>query len=246
MSFSTLYASVLFAIGKKRQAIAYLDSEIEQYIIYGNGFLAPYLEALRAELFFKSNNKVEALIWARNSHVDPKTILSESYSTILGKLRILLSKPSEFPKNLLKELTDQLSRGNNKRYLTESKLIECCLNLSLGNKNDAHLAIVDVLKILPLIQYRGLYETYMSYCPRLESLINKYTSNRESLSISKKIKITNRENQIIDLYDQRLTDQEMANQLGISLSTLKRHNVNIFNKLQVSSKRQVLAVLMKG
>ncbi|MCO4820784.1 MAG: AAA family ATPase [Flavobacteriaceae bacterium] len=245
MSFSTLYASVLFAIGKKRQAIEYLDSEIEQYIIYGNGFLAPYLEALRAELFFKSNHKAEALIWAQNSHVDPKVILSESYSTILGKLRILLSNPSEFPKNLLKELIDQLSKGNNKRYLTESKLIECCLYLSIGNKNAAHLAIIDILKILPLMQYRGLYETYMFYCPRLEGLINKHASNRESLSISNKVKITNRESEIIDLYDQRLTDQEMANQLGISLSTLKRHNVNIFNKLEVSSKRQVLAVLMK-
>ena len=246
MSFSTLYASVLFAIGKKRQAIEYLDSEIEQYIIYGNGFLAPYLEALRAELFFKSNHKAEALIWAQNSHVDPKVILSESYSTILGKLRILLSNPSEFPKNLLKELMDQLSKGNNKRYLTESKLIECCLYLSIGNKNAAHLAIIDILKTLPLIQYRGLYETYISYCPRLEGLINKHASNRESLSISKKVKITNRESEIIELYDQRLTDQEMANQLGISLSTLKRHNVNIFNKLEVSSKRQVLAVLMKS
>jgi ATP/maltotriose-dependent transcriptional regulator MalT len=73
-------------------------------------------------------------------------------------------------------------------------------------------------------------------------LIDTHTSKLEFLSLSKKVKISNRENQIIALYDQRTTDQEMANQLGISLSTLKRHNVNIFNKLQVSSKRQVLLV----
>ena len=246
MSFSTLYTRVLFFLGKKNQAIKFIDSEIEQYILNGNGFLVPYLESLRAEFLFMANNKNEALIWAQDIYVDPKTIITESYSTILGKFRILLSKPLEFPKKLLMELITHLSIGNNKRYLTESKLIECCLNLSLGNYNAAHLEIVSVLKELPLIQFRCLYETYMFYCPSLEGLINKYTSNLESLSISKKVKITNRENQIIDLYVNRLTDQEMANQLGISLSTLKRHNINIFNKLQVSSKRQVLAVLMKG
>ena len=85
----------------------------------------------------------------------------------------------------------------------------------------------------------------MIYSPELVDLINKHTNNLESLSLSKKVKITNRENQIIALYTQRLTDQEMANQLGISLSTLKRHNINIFNKLQVSSKRQVLVIMDK-
>ncbi len=129
--------------------------------------------------------------------------------------------------------------------MAESKLIECCHNLSLGHYNASHLAIVEVLKMLPLTQFKSLYETYMIYSPELVDLINKHTNNLESLSLSKKVKITNRENQIIALYTQRLTDQEMANQLGISLSTLKRHNINIFNKLQVSSKRQVLVIMDK-
>ena len=242
MSFSALYARVLFAVGKKSQALAFLSEEIEQYIIYGNGFLAPYLAALRAEFSFLSNDINEAQIWAQDIHVDPSTIISESYSTILGKLRIMLSNPATFPEKLLGELIVALSNGNNKRYLAESKLIECCYNLSLGNYIASHLAIAGVLKMLPLVQFKSLYETYLLFCPDLEGLLKEHTNTIESLSLSKKVKITNRENQIIDLYVQRLTDQEMADQLGISLSTLKRHNVNIFNKLQVSSKRQVLVV----
>jgi DNA-binding CsgD family transcriptional regulator len=245
MSFSTLYARVLFAIGKKSQAVAFLNDEIEQYIIYGNGFLVPYLEALRAEFSFVSNDKNEAQIWAQGIAVDPGTIMSEAYSTILGKLRILLANPSTFPEKLLGDLKMYLSNANNMRYLAESKLIACCFYLSLGNYDAAHVAITDVLKHLPLLQFKSLYETYIVYRPELEELMNKHTSNVEVLSLSKKVKITNRENQIIGLYAQRLTDQEMANQLGISLSTLKRHNVNIFNKLQVSSKRQVLVVFEK-
>ena len=120
------------------------------------------------------------------------------------------------------------------------------MDLSKGNYDASHIAIVDVLKSLPLLQFKSLFETYILYRPDLAELINEHTSNQETLSLSKKVKITNRENQIISLYAQRLTDQEMASQLGISLSTVKRHNVNIFNKLQVSSKRQVLAVLIKG
>ncbi len=245
MSFSTLYARVLFAIGKKNQAIAFLNEEIEQYIIYGNGFLVHYLEALRAEFSFLSNDKNEAQIWAQGIDVDPSRIISEAYSTIIGKLRIMLGNPSTFPEKLLEDLKVNLSNANNKRYLAESKLIECCLNLSLGNHEVSHLAIADVLKILPLVQFKSLYETYVLYSPDLAELLNEHTSKLESLCLSKKVKITNRENQIIALYDRRLTDQEMANQLGISLSTLKRHNVNIFNKLQVSSKRQVLVVFEK-
>jgi ATP/maltotriose-dependent transcriptional regulator MalT len=245
MSFSTLYARVLFAIGKKSQAFAFLNEEIEQYIIYGNGFLVPYLEALRAEFSFLSNDKNEAQIWAQAIDVAPSTTISEAYSTILGKLRIMLANPLTFPDKLLGDLKVSLSNANNKRYLAESKLIECCLHLSLGNYEASHVAIADVLKMLPLLQFKSLYETYILYSPDLAELINDHTSNLESLSLSKKVKITNRENQIIDLYTLRLTDQEMANQLGISLSTLKRHNVNIFNKLQVSSKRQVLVVFDK-
>jgi DNA-binding NarL/FixJ family response regulator len=70
--------------------------------------------------------------------------------------------------------------------------------------------------------------------------INEF--NSQSIP-SKRVLITNREQQVIDLYSERLTDKEMAKKLGISLATVKRHNVNIFNKLQVSSKRQVQAIL---
>ncbi|MCT4623488.1 MAG: LuxR C-terminal-related transcriptional regulator, partial [Schleiferiaceae bacterium] len=59
------------------------------------------------------------------------------------------------------------------------------------------------------------------------------------------VKLTNRETDIVELFRDRLTDKDIALKLGISLSTVKRHNINIFNKLQVSSKQQALEVLSK-
>jgi hypothetical protein len=113
--------------------------------VNGNGFLVPYLESLRAEFSFLSNDKNEAQIWAEEIDVDPSTIMSEAYSTILGKLRILLANPSTFPEKLLKYLKVNLSNANNKRYLAESKLIACCLSLSRGDHEASHIAIAEVL-----------------------------------------------------------------------------------------------------
>ena len=52
--------------------------------------------------------------------------------------------------------------------------------------------------------------------------------------------LTNREEQILRLIGEGLTNQEIADDLVISLYTVKRHATNIYNKLNVSSRRQAV------
>jgi len=52
--------------------------------------------------------------------------------------------------------------------------------------------------------------------------------------------LTSREEEILRLMAEGLTNQEIANELVISLYTVKRHATNIYNKLNVSSRRQAV------
>jgi LuxR family maltose regulon positive regulatory protein len=54
--------------------------------------------------------------------------------------------------------------------------------------------------------------------------------------------LTNREEEILRLMAEGLTNQEIANELVISLYTVKRHATNIYNKLNVSSRRQAVLI----
>jgi LuxR family maltose regulon positive regulatory protein len=50
--------------------------------------------------------------------------------------------------------------------------------------------------------------------------------------------LTERELEILLLFDERLTNQEIAQQLVISPKTVKRHASNIYQKLSVSNRRE--------
>ena len=53
--------------------------------------------------------------------------------------------------------------------------------------------------------------------------------------------LTNREQEILELFSQRLSNQEIADSLYIAPSTVKRHTANIYRKLDVNSRREVVS-----
>ncbi len=55
--------------------------------------------------------------------------------------------------------------------------------------------------------------------------------------------LTRTEQQIVLLLSQRLTNSEMAEQLHVQIGTIKNHLVRIFDKLQVKSRQEALALL---
>ena len=52
--------------------------------------------------------------------------------------------------------------------------------------------------------------------------------------------LTNREQEILELFTQRLSNQEIADSLYIAPSTVKRHTANIYRKLDVNNRRQAV------
>ncbi len=60
-------------------------------------------------------------------------------------------------------------------------------------------------------------------------------------------KLTNREMDVLTLFEQRLTNQEVADELCISVATIKRHAISIYRKLDAKNRRDaVLKAVQEG
>ncbi|MCU0503538.1 MAG: helix-turn-helix transcriptional regulator, partial [Anaerolineae bacterium] len=53
--------------------------------------------------------------------------------------------------------------------------------------------------------------------------------------------LTRREQQVLELLAQRMTAQEIAQKLVLSDQTVKRHRANVYQKLDVHSRRDAIA-----
>jgi LuxR family maltose regulon positive regulatory protein len=54
--------------------------------------------------------------------------------------------------------------------------------------------------------------------------------------------LTDRELEVLELLSQRLTNQEIAEQLVIASGTVRQHTHNIYQKLNVKGRRQAVAI----
>ena len=57
--------------------------------------------------------------------------------------------------------------------------------------------------------------------------------------------LSNREIDVLNLLEMRLTNKEIAQRLFVSSETVKKHNFNIYRKLEVNDRRQAVAAAKK-
>ncbi len=104
--------------------------------------------------------------------------------------------------------------------------------------------------IYPFVEQSEMMEVLLPQIKPDNESFNKFmlllietVSNKKKISSADRI--SNRELDIINLLAQRLSNQEIADKLFISISTVKRHIINIYQKLGVNKRREAVELAEK-
>lgn len=91
-------------------------------------------------------------------------------------------------------------------------------------------------------QYRPIKKVPLPYVKQLHRLMFPLDQESDSATLTNGYKpsLTLKEQEVLKLMEIGLTNKEMADKLGVSLSTIKTHINNIYSKLQVKNRLQAL------
>lgn len=107
--------------------------------------------------------------------------------------------------------------------------------------------LFSVLKSRIYINYQS-WDTYAVVVAILFLVIGVWVSKtyfayKETNTISPAVILSKREKQVMDLLCQQNTNQQIADELCIELSTLKTHINRIYKKLEVKNRQQLIALI---
>ena len=72
-------------------------------------------------------------------------------------------------------------------------------------------------------------------------------TNKQFEAVKKKYKLTNRELQVVKLiFDECVSNQEIADKMGISEYTAKAHLARVFLKMNVNQKHMIVLEVLKN
>ena len=172
-------------------------------------------------------------------------------------------------KELLLHLEDYFTSVHNTRFLIEVLAIQALLFNVYGNEHEADQKLAEALKLAEpgglirvfvdlgpdmatLLERLSDNEIVSDYAQKLliefekykdSAIIEKVSVSRESITSTERSQatlLTIREQEILDLLVNRLSNQEIADRLYISYDTVKRHAANIYRKLNVKGRRQAV------
>ena len=173
-------------------------------------------------------------------------------------------------KKLLDHLHDYFTSVHNTRFLIEVLSLQALLFDAQGNEHEAEQKLAEALKMAEpgglirtfvdlgpdmkkLLDRLTDNETVSDSAKMLLGEFEKYPGNSDTtkvhdseapvpgLKTSEVIRLTNREQEIIDLLAHRMSNQEIADHLFISSGTVRRHTANIYRKLDVNGRRQAVS-----
>ena len=159
---------------------------------------------------------------------------------------------------VLEELYDFLSTIHNQRFLIETLALQGLLHDQVG---DERAPLAAVQRAIDLAQPGGFIRLFVDLGPGMAGLLVRLSGARQTgsgvklrwpdspgfcgcrapapsaLRAGLTAPLTHRELEILALLAQRRSNKEIAQELVISPQTVKRHTLNIYQKLQVNGRR---------
>jgi LuxR family maltose regulon positive regulatory protein len=235
-----------------------------------NAFLIAHSEAFLAELALRQGRPAEADTWANRYDPARFTPMYSFYSPPMTLAKALvLSDTRESRKRaaaLLDRLVEYLTGVHNVRFLIETLALRAMLHDATG---DRATAMLDLESAISLAHPGRFIRLFVDLGPRLGRLLSRLALQDDRLVYVGEIlaafrqrpaeplsdaaivqtgrhevgvePLSEREQQILELLANRLSNKEIAERLSISAVTVKRHSANIYQKLGVHSRRQAAA-----
>jgi LuxR family maltose regulon positive regulatory protein len=194
-----------------------------------------------AELFYDSGNTLFYIESPRLTYC--KVLLSQN-------------KPDKTEK-ALEKLDKHLELAKKTKNIPQYIRVNILRAVAFEKKNmpkEATKALADALIkaqagywVTPFLEEREQIQTLLKNLVTKEKtsefasmLLNEFSLNNKKSLESSATLLTNREFDIILLLSKRLSNQEIANKLFISETTVKRHTINIYKKLHVHNRREAV------
>ncbi len=243
------------------------DQIVTDLIAHAAGTRSPDLAALshatRAELSLRRGDCARALAWAED--VDEKTLRATSTLRPAGViLAAALSAAGDAgsaarASTLLARLHDEAGRAHRVPILAEVLTVQASLAQRRGDENAAVSALISALENT---RRGSMLRGYLDLAPNLIALLvhpaipehlhaharliadaarAAVIHARAGMTPTLAADLTNREEDVLELLADRLTNKEIAQRLHIAAETVKRHLGNVYSKLHVHGRREAVA-----
>jgi LuxR family maltose regulon positive regulatory protein len=249
------------ALGHNAEADAMLD-QAHDYVhqVDNVGFL-PYINSLRARLALMRGDLAEAALWLEvTPHPLPTGPMIFLEVPPLTAARSLLSRTDhpdpEAALALLREVEARCRAEHNERYAVSVLALQALALARLGRKSAAHERLAGALD-----QGRrgGFVRSFVDLGPPMVALLQDHVAHGPAAAMVDRLlaafaggelgttgeaglaePLTQRELEVLPLLQKRLTDREIAQALGISVLTVKRHTGNLYAKLDSPGRREAV------
>jgi LuxR family maltose regulon positive regulatory protein len=221
------------------------------------------MKAFQAERNLSQGNLAKSAEWAKQVDSSaPLKIMPYFFDEQITPAKVLLAQNTP---GSLKQAAEMLSRlqefvtaTHNTHHLIEVLALQALLYVALDNEQAAFNALTQSLL---LAQPGGFIRLYVDLGPRMADLLFRLRKHHDIPGYIGEIldafptsrptvpsggydriiqPLTDRELKILELLAQRLSNKEIASELVISPITVKRHTINIYQKLNVKSRREAV------
>ena len=164
-----------------------------------------------------------------------------------------------------KWLSSYLKKATNHHLILLTTEIRILLAILENKQNHPKAAVNHLEKAIQLANPGGSLYLFTEVASDIKTLLPKINPTLQTLELFHNLnqqihsslgrsrlphvneKLTNREMDVLVLMEQRLTNQEIADKLSISVATIKRHAISIYRKLKAKNRREaVLKAIQEG